>query len=289
MENITSNINTKSTENIESIKSNVFKVLQEFIKQEKLQNLNIEIENEYMILINYMDLKKDKTFNYHLIRNENNELYIYVEDTQQHIKEITAKKIEYDLEKNNIKSFFVEQDKTASFEKFKKDTKENVIAVDILKKFIDDYNNSCSVNSIILFGANQTGKTYLSSVIANNIIDTQIIQVSDLARFTTNSKFDSRVEILINRLKECNVLILDGLCEEVITIYFRDSILYPILKSRQTSKKPTIYTTHMTSLKDIINYYTTIDSNTDISVKLFNVINNSTKFVKLTNAVVEGV
>lgn len=87
-----------------------------------------------------------------------------------------------------------------------------------------------------LHGPYGTGKSYLLSGLANELtkrrVNVVFVFVPDLIRSIKGSIGSDQLEKKINILKRCDVLILDDLGGENVSVWFRDEILLPIIHYR---------------------------------------------------------
>lgn len=121
-------------------------------------------------------------------------------------------------------------------------------AVNYMRSFIDEYPKF--KKGLFLFGPYRTGKSYLLSALANELvlknIDVVFAFIPDLARAIKGSMNTQTLESKINILKRTSVLILDDLGGEYLSSWFRDEILLPILQYRLNANLPVFISSNLT-------------------------------------------
>ncbi len=131
---------------------------------------------------------------------------------------------------------------------------------DECKKFAENFGKNTTDN-LLLTGPSGLGKTFLSSCIANSLInrDVSVIYQTAGVVFTLleRVKFSKTAEpadqYTAGRITECDLLILDDLGTEFMT-EFSATELFRIINTRLLSGKKTIINTNL-SLSDIKRYY----------------------------------
>ena len=105
--------------------------------------------------------------------------------------------------------------------------------------------------NLLLFGAPGLGKTHLSAAIAREVSDMGFSVVYDTAahvfeRFETQKfgREDSEAQRDVERILDCDLLILDDLGTEMTTAFVQ-SALYQIINSRLMEKRSTIINTNL--------------------------------------------
>ena len=115
-------------------------------------------------------------------------------------------------------------------------------ALEAARNFVDGFKKGEFIQGLYLHGKYRTGKTYLLSAIANELLDKNASVVfayfPDLVRNFKNSFNDNSLEQKVKQLKTCDVLILDDVGGEYMTAWFRDEIFGPILQYRLTAGLP---------------------------------------------------
>ena len=105
---------------------------------------------------------------------------------------------------------------------------------------------------LLIYGPPGTGKTFLTSCIANNLLEqlVPVIIISSIGMLNrikeTYTKGGAEAELeIINNLKDADLLIIDDLGAENDTDWAKEKI-YEIIDSRYRDKKPLIVTTNLT-------------------------------------------
>jgi len=176
----------------------------------------------------------------------------YMELAKQIISEETngSKNISFDMENDVFENFSLDW-----YSKDIIDSKVNVSPYDIMKiaynKAIAFCNNFTSSN-LYFYGNSGTGKTFLASCIANDLIKKgyKVIYQSSykLFQFMEDYKFcridrDSNTKFY-DSIYNCDLLIIDDLGTEFSTAY-TCSVLFDILNTRLVNGKSTIISTNL--------------------------------------------
>jgi len=125
--------------------------------------------------------------------------------------------------------------------------------VELLNKmtnFVTLYRNGEKPQGMYLWGKYGTGKTYMLSALAQELMKNNVHVViayyPDLVR-----EFKSQIGIagntlepIISKLKQVEVLMLDDIGGEGSSVWVRDEILGPILQYRLLDKKPTFFSSN---------------------------------------------
>ncbi|VEU82641.1 ATP-binding protein [Acholeplasma hippikon] len=121
-------------------------------------------------------------------------------------------------------------------------------AIDYMKEFIELYPKF--KKGLFLHGPYRTGKSFLLSALANELvsknIDVVFAFIPDLARAIKGSMNTQTLESKMNILKRTSVLILDDLGGEYLSPWFRDEILLPILQYRLNANLPVFIASNLT-------------------------------------------
>lgn len=100
-----------------------------------------------------------------------------------------------------------------------------------------------------LHGPYGAGKSYLLSALAKELTKKRVnvifTFVPDLVRNLKNSMVTDTLETKINMLKRSDVLILDDLGGEYLSVWFRDEILLPVLHYRLNAKLPVLISSNL--------------------------------------------
>ena len=126
-----------------------------------------------------------------------------------------------------------------------------------LKNFIKKYEEGNFVKGAYIFGEVGSGKTFLLSAFANELIERghQVIFVY-LPDLINDLKDDfEKLNEKINELKEVEILILDDFGVGELTGWIRDSILAPILNYRMSAFKPLFMSSNIPYSSDLNKVY----------------------------------
>jgi len=125
-----------------------------------------------------------------------------------------------------------------------------------LTSFVTKYIKGEKVQGLYLCGAYQKGKTYSLAALANELskrgVHVLIAYYPDLVREFKSRINDNSVEMMIAKLKQVDVLMLDDIGGESQSPWIRDEILGPILQHRLLDEKPTFFSSNVTQ-KDLTN------------------------------------
>ena len=119
-----------------------------------------------------------------------------------------------------------------------------------ITKYINEFGKS-SYNNLLLVGATGSGKTFISEVIANELINKNYLvtfytsfQISQMLLKWHSENFDEK-EVLAEQVLDADLLIIDDLGTE--PIYKNVSLQYyqSIIDTRMFYRKPTIITTNL--------------------------------------------
>lgn len=139
--------------------------------------------------------------------------------------------------------------KNSRFENFVQ-TEHNARQLRIAKRYVEQFDEMFRRNKGLLFyGEPSTGKTYLTSCIANALLEKRIpIIVTSLIKLTSSSSPFSQDEEkrrnLLSKMNEARVLFIDDLGTERDTPYKMEQV-FEVIDSRYGAKKPMIVTTNL--------------------------------------------
>ena len=157
-----------------------------------------------------------------------------IEEIQWHIKEL--KRIGF-------------PDKELSKWTFEKDDHSNDYVMEIAKNYVNKFDEMKSRGKgLLLYGSVGAGKTFISSCIANELIERGIpCLVTNFSRLcnTITGMFEEKQQY-IDGLKRFDLLIIDDLASERDTEYMGE-IVQNIIDSRYRSGLPLIITTNLTA------------------------------------------
>ncbi|MGI5892894.1 MAG: ATP-binding protein [Bacillota bacterium] len=138
--------------------------------------------------------------------------------------------------------------------RFSADDGINKYVTDIAKNYVDNFSEFKKAGKgLIFYGGVGTGKTFLASCIANELIDKCIpCCVTNFSRIVNKltGMFEGKQEY-IDSLNNFSLLVIDDFAMERSTEYVNE-IVYNVIDSRYRSGKPLIVTTNL-SKKDLDN------------------------------------
>ncbi|ABR48278.1 AAA ATPase [Alkaliphilus metalliredigens QYMF] len=180
---------------------------------------------------------------------------------EQERKDERQKQQQHRLERLRSYSLMDEKFRHCTFENWNR-TKENEKLYRLGKKYCDEWSRLKSENvGLLLWGPPGTGKTYLSSCIANTLLEELIpvIAISSIGILnrikSTYGSYGQEGEVeIINSMKNAALLVLDDLGAENNTEWSQEK-LYEMIDSRYRLEKPMIVTTNL-SLQQLKNKLT---------------------------------
>lgn len=114
------------------------------------------------------------------------------------------------------------------------------------KRYVDGFDKWYKDNiGLMLLGDKGTGKTFAAACIANALCDKmQSVYMANILSITQQiSSFDN--SFIINKIKNCKLLIIDDIGAERQTDFMCEQI-YNIIETRYRAKKPLIITSNLT-------------------------------------------
>lgn len=127
--------------------------------------------------------------------------------------------------------------------------KKRLKAIKWLKEFYDKYEPINTLKGLYLHGSFGSGKTYIIAALFNELkikkhANTEIVYFPELLR---NMKEDfNLVEDKLNYLQNVDILLIDDIGAENVTVWGRDEILGTILQYRMNNKLTTFFTSNLT-------------------------------------------
>lgn len=113
---------------------------------------------------------------------------------------------------------------------------------------------------LYIFGAIKTGRSFVSSILANDYASKYNYKIYYLdfpTRINELNNNRNNQTSSIEKIKNIDVLVLDNFGDEYISNYIRDTLIMPILKYRSTNNLMTIFISDF-SLSEIENNYKTL-------------------------------
>ena len=158
------------------------------------------------------------------------------------------------IEENKINKSFTlgisNEIKNASMSEIDINDKKRVELIKWLKKFYDEYPNS--KKGLYLHGSFGSGKTYLVAALLNELAKknykTVIMYYPEMLS-RLKSTFDNTEESyneVFDKIKTCDILLIDDIGAETVTNWSRDEILGTILQYRKEHELSTFLTSNLT-------------------------------------------
>jgi len=165
------------------------------------------------------------------------------------------------IESNIPKDIFL-----ISFQDLELDNKGNLVL--LIKRLLEDLKNPPK-KGVYLHGDMGIGKTYVMAAFCHMLALQEktcaFISVSQLLQ-DLKGYFNSSQDNGLEELKEVDVLVLDDIGAETLSVWGRDEVLFNLLNDRMLRKLPT-YFTSVYSLVELEKHYRTKDSK-DESIKV---------------------
>ncbi|MGX1899886.1 primosomal protein DnaI [Thermolongibacillus altinsuensis] len=163
-----------------------------------------------------------------------------------------AQKIQYDERKKQeslIQTMFIPNEiLRASFSNLATDDLGRIKAIDMAEKFALTYEVGKKMKGLYLYGSFGVGKTYLLGAIANKLAERKIpsllIYVPEFSRSLKTSLQSDSFNEKLDYVKKVPVLMLDDLGAELMSSWWRDEVLGPILQYRMLENLPTFFTSN---------------------------------------------
>ena len=144
--------------------------------------------------------------------------------------------------------------KNISMKDIEIDDSRRVPIIKWLKNFYDSYEKNPNQKGLYLYGSFGCGKTFMITAMLNELskknVDIVAVYYPEMLRSLKDAFDEGTFSSRINRLKKCDVLLLDDIGAESVTAWGRDEILGTILQYRMDEKLPTFFTSNL-SLKEL--------------------------------------
>lgn len=174
------------------------------------------------------------------------------------------------IEENKINKSFTlgisNEIKNASMSEIDINDKKRVELIKWLKKFYDEYPNS--KKGLYLHGSFGSGKTYLVAALLNELAKknykTVIMYYPEMLS-RLKSTFDNTEESyneVFDKIKTCDILLIDDIGAETVTNWSRDEILGTILQYRMEHELSTFLTSNLT-IDELETHLSLVKNNMD--------------------------
>jgi len=137
----------------------------------------------------------------------------------------------------------------ASLDDFELLNEEREMALSKIREYVESYEKNKVLKGFYIYGKYGTGKTYLLSAIAHEIVNkgakVLMVFMPDLVRSIRQGISDGNLEDKINQLKQVEVLMFDDIGGENMTPWFRDEVLLPVLQYRLSAQLTTFFSSNL--------------------------------------------
>ena len=174
------------------------------------------------------------------------------------------------IEENKINKSFTlgisNEIKNASMSEIDINDKKRVELIKWLKKFYDEYPNS--KKGLYLHGSFGSGKTYLVAALLNELAKKNyktVIKYYPEMLSRLKSTFDNTEESyneVFDKIKTCDILLIDDIGAETVTNWSRDEILGTILQYRMEHELSTFLTSNLT-IEELETHLSLVKNNMD--------------------------
>ncbi len=138
----------------------------------------------------------------------------------------------------------------ADLEDYRNDTKNRMEIYRYMMKFLNLLSRGDFMKGMYLTGKYQEGKTYTLAALAKELTkrgySVILAYYPDLSREVKSTIGNGGLEVLINKLKVVDILMLDDIGGEAQSSWVRDEVLGPVLQHRLLDKKPTFFSSNVT-------------------------------------------
>ena len=138
----------------------------------------------------------------------------------------------------------------ADLEDYRNDTKNRMEIYRYMMKFLNFLSRGEVMKGMYLTGKYQEGKTYTLAALAKELTkrgySVILAYYPDLSREVKSTIGNGGLEVLINKLKVVDILMLDDIGGEAQSSWVRDEVLGPVLQHRLLDKKPTFFSSNVT-------------------------------------------
>lgn len=154
------------------------------------------------------------------------------------------------INKSKLKTKFMTKDTlAASFDDFRQNTNQRIKAYNYAMSFLSTYSKDNFVKGLFLYGNYGSGKTYFLTALANEIAkkgyEVLMAYFPDLVREIKGLQFKADLEDVIDELKNVDILMLDDIGGENLSMFVRDDVLGPILNYRVLNNLPVFFSSNL--------------------------------------------
>jgi len=137
----------------------------------------------------------------------------------------------------------------ADLEDYRNDTKNRMEIYRYMMKFLNFLSRGDVMKGMYLTGKYQEGKTYTLAALAKELTKRNysviLAYYPDLSREVKSTISGGGLEVLINKLKVVDILMLDDIGGESQSSWVRDEVLGPVLQHRLLDEKPTFFSSNV--------------------------------------------
>ena len=191
------------------------------------------------------DCKQDNVGLEPLIVSEDDKIRIFYKECNY----VLAKRAK-DRKKQLINAMYMpEMVLKADLEDYRNDTKNRMEIYRYIIKFLNFLSRGEIMKGMYLTGKYQEGKTYTLAALAKELTkkgySVILAYYPDLSREVKSTIGNGGLEVLINKLKVVDVLMLDDIGGEAQSSWVRDEVLGPVLQHRLLDNKPTFFSSNV--------------------------------------------
>ena len=268
-----------------------------FNRFELERNFDLEMEDEtFRMIVNKLKISRDELIKYtSRIKDSALELknckncknimeckndmcgYVYYPNVEQdtivfsYVPCKYKKKLEIETAyQNNIISFDMPKEIiNASMKNIYTDDKNRLVTIKWLTTFIKKMENNEKCKGLFLTGNFGCGKTYLVAATFNELAKkgkkVACLYYPEFLR-SLKERFSDDYREVFNRVKKCDLLLIDDIGAESVTTWNRDEILGSILQYRMQEGLPTFFTSNL-SIKELEKHLAGNDSEGKVNAR----------------------